>query len=588
MRITQLFGRTLREAPSDAEMTSHKLALRAGLVRPVSAGVYALLPLGWRVVRRLAEVMRQEMDAAGAQEMLMPLLNPAEVWQATGRWDGFGDALQKLTNRDGRDFALAATHEEVVSALAAREIDSYRQLPQIIYHIQTKVRDEIRPRGGLVRLREFTMKDAYTLDRDDAGLDAAYERLYQAYLNIFARVGLEDIVPVEADSGLMGGSVSHEFVLPHPQGEDRFTHCDACGYAANVEAAAFIPPPGVEGTPLPAEKVATPNCESIADVADYVGVPTRQTLKAVFYMHTPAGGQEAQLVFGVVRGDLEINETKLLNALGGGMLRPAEEDEIRQVGAVPGYASPAGLEVRAPGAESGVLVLADRSVEMGANFVVGANETGCHCINANLPRDFAVTQIVDIAEADDGFTCARCGEGRLHIGAAIELGHCFKLGTRYSAPAGVSYLDDHGKPQPVVMGSYGIGLERLMAAIIERHHDEYGIIWPVVAAPFEIYLLTLGKSDDVHARGDTLYHELRAAGLDVLLDDRQERAGVKFADADLIGVPLRLTLSERTLQADEVELKWRHERERVRVPLKGLAAQLHALLESNDTGENRP
>ncbi len=575
MRITQLFGRTLREAPADAEMVSHRLALRAGLVRPISAGIYVLLPLGWRVFRRLEAIMREEMAAIGAQEMLMPVVHPAELWQATGRWNAFGPVLQKLTNRDGRDLALAPTHEEVVAFLAAREIDSYRQLPQLVFHIQTKYRDETRPRGGLVRLREFTMKDAYSLDADFAGLDAAYTRVYRAYLNIFRRVGLPAI-PVEADTGAMGGSVSHEFILPHEQGEDRFVQCEGCGYAANVEAAAFTPPPGAQGERAPLAKVATPGCKTIADVAAFVGVETRQTLKAVFYMHTPLAGPE-QFIFVLVRGDLGVNETKLLKALGGGALRAAEDADIVAAGAVPGYASPAGLKVRAPGGGDGVLALADRSIEMGVNFVVGANHEGYHYVNANYPRDFTVTQIADIGEAADGCACARCG-GMLHIHPAIELGHCFKLGARYSDAAGVTYQDAAGNAHPVIMGSYGIGLERLMAAIIETHHDAHGIIWPAAVAPFEVYLLTLGRGDAIHARGGALYDELRGAGLDVLLDDRPERAGVKFADADLIGAPLRLTLSERTLDAGEAEYKRRDGSDQGRLPLAGLPERVRALL----------
>ncbi|MCZ7547331.1 MAG: proline--tRNA ligase [Anaerolineae bacterium] len=542
---------------------------------PSAPGVYTLMPLGWRVLRRLEAIMREEMEAIGAQEMLMPVVHPAELWQATGRWAAFGPVLQKLVNRDRRDFVLSPTHEEVVAHLAAREIASYRQLPQLVYHIQTKYRDEARPRGGLIRLREFTMKDAYSLDVDAEALDAAYRRIYQAYLNIFRRAGLAAI-PVEADTGAMGGLASHEFVIPHAQGEDRFVQCEGCGYAANIEAAAFAPPPGVEGAPAPLEKVATPGCKTIAEVAAFVGVPTKQTLKAVFYMHTPFDGAR-QFVFVLIRGDLEVNETKLLNALGGGELAAADDADIRAAGAAPGYASPAGVAVRRLGEAGGVLVLADASIAQGANFTVGANDEGYHYVNANYPRDFAVTQIVDLAEATDGAACARCG-GALRVQPAIELGHCFKLGARYSEATGATYLDEDGNARPIVMGSYGIGLERLMAVIIETHHDAHGIIWPVEVAPFDVYLLTLGKDDAVHARGGALSAALRAAELEVLLDDRAERAGVKFADADLIGAPLRITLSERTLEAGEVEWKWRDADEKGRLPLDGLAARVRAML----------
>lgn len=583
MRISQLFGRTLRDAPADAELDSHKLAARGGFVRPISAGIYALMPLGWRVFQKIAGIMREEMNAIGGQEMLMPVVHPAEAWQATGRWTSFGPVLQKLVNRDGRDMVLAPTHEEIVAALMLHEIDSYRQLPQIIYHIQTKVRDEVRPRGGLVRLREFTMKDAYTLDPDAESLQQSYRRVYQAYINIFKRVGLDSVVPVEADTGLMGGSASHEFVLPNERGEDRFVMCDTCGYAANVETADFALSSGAETELQPLEKVATPDCKTIAEVAAFIGVPTSQTLKAVFYMHDPLDDSPERFVFALVRGDLEVNETRVINALGGGALRPAEEHEIEAAGAVPGYASPAGLKVRKPSEPGGVQVLADQSIKAGINFVVGANEVGYHNVNANYPRDFEITTLADIAEATEGLICARCGEGTLHIRAAIELGHCFMLGTRYSEAVGADYDDVEGKSRPIVMGSYGIGLERLMAAVIEQHHDEYGIIWPASVAPFEVHLLTLGRSDAVHERGTALYEELRASGLDILLDDRRERAGVKFNDADLIGAPLRLTLSERTLEAGEIEYKWRHAGERDRLPIEGLVDQLRAMLDELDS-----
>jgi prolyl-tRNA synthetase len=576
MRISELFGRTLRESPADAQMTSHQLIIRAGLAHPISAGIYALMPLGWRVFRKIAAIMREEMEAIGGQEMLMPVLNPAELWAATGRLEGFGRVLQRFKNFDGREFVLATTHEEIMADLALHEIESHRQLPKLLFHIQTKVRDEARPRGGLIRLREFTMKDAYSLDADAEGMAASYERVYAAYLNIFTRAGLSDVIPVEADTGAMGGSRSEEFVIAHPEGEDRFVQCDSCGYAANVEAADFVIPPGTEAEPVPMEKIATPNCETIADVADFAGVPTAQTLKAVFYIHESGGAED--FVFAVVRGDLEINETRLINALGGGELRPATVEEIAAVGGAAGYASPAGLNVRAPGSDEDVRVIADRSIKDGANFVVGANDPGYHYINANYPRDFAVTEIAAIAEARDGATCGRCSEGALHVRSAIELGHCFQLGTRYSDPIGITYSDADGERRPVLMGSYGIGIERMMAAIIERHHDDDGIIWPVSVAPFPVYLLTIGKSEEVAARAEALYNDLSAAGVEVLFDDRGERAGVKFADADLIGAPLRITLSSRTLEASEVEIKWRHESERSRLPLEGLPEHVRAML----------
>ena len=567
MRLTELFTRTLRDAPADAELANHKLAIRAGLVRPVAAGIYALMPLGWRVIRKIEAIIREEMEALNGQEIHMPVVHPAELWQQTGRWDSFGPALQKFENGAGRSFVLGPTHEEVIAFLAAREIDSYKQLPQHLYQIQTKYRDEPRARGGLVRLREFTMKDAYSLHADEADLERFYVGMVAAYRRIFARVDVP-AVAVEADSGAMGGQGSHEFMLTHAQGEDTFVVCEACGYAANVEAAQFLLPDA--GTPPDLEpvcKVATPDCTSIQAVADFIGVPTARTLKAVFFMHAQPG-QPERFVFGVIRGDLEINEAKLIAALGGGMLRPATDDEILAVGAVPGYASPLGLG-------PDVLVIADRSVRAGANFVAGANESGYHLTGVNVPRDFDPAQVTDIAAAFDGATCARCGTGHLHLTRAIELGHCFKLGTRYSDAVGALYQDEGGNPHPVVMGSYGIGLERLLAAIIETHHDDWGIVWPAAVAPFDVHIVTLGKGPDFVRIATNLYAALRAAGVDVLLDDRAESPGVKFADADLIGAPLRITVSPKAWEQGGYEVKRRDSSERQIVAADAVIAWVH-------------
>ncbi len=572
MRITELFTRTLREAPADAELPSHQLAVRAGLVRPVAAGVYALMPLGLRVLRRIEAILREEMEAIGGREVRLPMVLPAELLQASGRWASFGPVLQTFTSEAGRSYALGPTHEEVVAALAAREVDSYKQLPQLVYQIQTKYRHEPRPRGGLIRLREFTMKDAYSLDADQQGLDHQYMRVVNAYKRVMARVGL-DAQPVEADSGAMGGSGSQEFVLTHPLGEDSFVRCEACGYAANLEAARFLlPMPG----PVPLEplrKVATPGCTTIAEVAQYLGVPTEQTLKAVFFVRERPG-EQTDFVFAVVRGDLEINETQLVNALGGGTLRPANDEEIRAVGAVPGYASPIGVDPR-------VIVAADRSVEAGANFVAGANEEGYHLTGVNVPRDFTPSLRAEFAAAYEGAVCARCGEGALHVERAIELGHCFKLGTRYSEALGAAFQDEQGVSHPILMGSYGIGLERLMAAVIERHHDDWGLVWPREVAPFDVHVVTLGRDPEVAERGLLLYDGLRAAGFEALLDDRAESPGVKFADADLIGAPLRMTVSSKALAQGGVEVKWRAGTEREIVPWTNAVVWARAQWEDN-------
>jgi prolyl-tRNA synthetase len=556
MKISQLFGNTLREPPADAEMVSHQLAVRAGLIRALAAGIYVYLPLGYRVVRRIEAILREEMEAIGAREMLMPVLHPAELWEATGRWDSVGPALMRLRDRAGRDYALAMTHEEVVAELARREIRSYRDLPRIVFHIQTKLRDEPRPRGGLMRVREFRMKDAYSLHTDAEDLDRFYSEIVAAYVRIFERCNLE-VVPVEADTGMMGGADSHEFMLPHADGEDRLVECTDCDYAANAERAEFRLPE-VETEPTQeVEPVATPGCATIADVADFVGVPTRRTLKVVFFAWERSLKPTEPLMV-LLRGDLEVNETKLMNLLGGGELRAATAEEIESVGGVAGYASPVGLTVRRSmdGAGEGVLVVADRSIRAGADFVAGANREGYHLTGVNYDRDFSVTVLTDIAQAQGGHLCPHC-EGELVMESAIELGHCFKLGTRYSEGLGVSYLDAEGEEHPVVMGSYGIGVGRLLATVIEAHHDEYGIVWPPALAPFDVHLVSLARSEEQESMADTVYQTLQDAGFTVLYDDRSERAGVKFTDADLIGCPARVTVSRRSLEAGGVELKAR-------------------------------
>ncbi len=572
MRLSDLFTRTLRDAPADADLVSHQLAIRAGYVRPIAAGIYALMPLGWRVLDKIAAILREEMHAAGAQELRLPVVQPAELWQATGRWDTFGPVLQRFEADSGRAYALGPTHEEVIAALARHEIDSYKRLPQLVYQIQTKYRNEPRPRGGLIRLREFTMKDAYSLDADTDGLGVQYERMVEAYRRIFARVGL-DVVQVEADNGAMGGHASHEFVLPHPQGEDHFAQCDTCDYAANVEAAEFDLPDVAAIALDPVEKVATPGCTTIQQVADYLGVPESQTLKAVFFVREAPDGP-GRFLFVVLRGDLDVSETKLLNALQdaglhGGMLRPAEDEEIRASGAVPGYASPIGLL-------RDVTVIADRSVRAGVNFVTGANEEGYHLTGVNVPRDFDPTLIADIATVYDGARCPHCANGTLHLTRAIELGHCFALGTYYSDAVGVTYTAQDGVERPVVMGSYGIGLERLLAAIIEAHHDDWGIIWPASVAPFDVHIVTIGNSDAITAAAQQVYAGAQGAGYEVLLDDRAESAGVKFTDADLIGAPVRFAISSKSLAQDGVEVKLRAAREREIVPLDRAVDWLHA------------
>lgn len=575
MRLSRSFGKTLREAPGDAEIASHKLLIRANFIRPFGSGIYSYMPFGYRVLRKIWQIMAEEMDAIGGEEMWMPNIHPAEKWKETGRWDTF-DVLMKVEAGNGREYALSATHEEVVIDLARREIDSYRDMHRLIYHISKKFRNEPRARGGLMRLREFIMKDAYSLDTSEEALDEFYPDMVQAYHNIFNRCGTPALA-INADVGAMGGKSSHEFVVPHEAGEDIFIASEDGQYSANVEAAEFIREGEKPAELAPLEKIKTPDCKTIAKVAEFVGVPTSQTLKAVFYWWTPAGELEknGRFIFTVVRGDLDVNDVKVVNALGGGELRAATEAEIVKSGATPGYASPIGLQIAESLEDDGVYVLADTSIEAGGNYVVGANEDEHHFTGANYPRDHAISKMADIAQADTGHLALN--GSRLVARKCIEAGHCFKLGTRYSEPTNTTFNDENGQQQLVYMGSYGIGLDRLMAIIVELHHDEDGIIWPESVAPYDIHLMYLGKGDDVKAAAESLYQELRAAGFSVLYDDRNTGAGVKFKDADLIGVPYRVAVGGRGLKNGVVEVKKRSEAEREDVPLENVINYLRDL-----------
>jgi len=567
MRLSRLFGRTLREVPSDAELISHQLSIRAGLIRQIGAGIYSYMPLGWRVMKKIEQIMREEMDAVGFQDMMMPVVHPAELWQSTHRWYEIGDALLRFKDRTGHDMVLAMTHEEVVVELLRREVNSYRQLPVLVYHIQTKFRDEPRSRGGLIRVREFTMKDAYSAHASWADIDAFYPQVYQAYTNIFRRCGLQTLA-VQADSGIMGGSASHEFMAVSPQGEDTLITCERCGYAANAERAVFVKPDVPKTPEKPAEMVATPGCKTIEEVANFLNTTPQHTMKAVFYA---TGGQ---VLFVVIRGDLEVNETKLSNALGAPPdLHVADAEELKLAGIVAGYASPVGL--------NGFRVIADESIQMGNNFVAGANKEGYHLINVNYPRDFSVDVMTDIALAREGDTCAQCG-GTLKVSRGIEVGHLFKLGTKYSDAVGATFLDQDGQAKPLIMGSYGIGVGRLMAAVIEQHHDDKGIIWPVSIAPYHIHIVSLGTDKpEVVEQAESLYADLQAKGYEVLYDDRNESAGVKFNDADLIGIPLRLTVSARNVQDGLVEAKCRWSDRRETASLEQLYQKIDGWLASD-------
>ena len=576
MRLSRSFGKTLREAPAEAELVSHQLLIRANFIRPAGAGIYSFMPFGYRVIRKIWDIMAEEMDAISGQEMWMPNLHPAALWQATGRWGHF-DVLFKLKGSGNREYALSATHEEIVVDLALRDIESHRDLPRMIYHISKKFRDEQRPRGGLIRLREFIMKDAYTLDLSEEALDEYYPSMIQAYFNIFNRCDVPTIA-INADVGAMGGKASQEFTVPHPQGEDLFIACENCDYAANVEAAEFVREGEKPAKLDELTKVATPDSKTIAGVAAYVGVPTAQTIKAVFYWWRPRFAEvagEGRLVFALVRGDLNISETKLVNAIGGGFVRAATEAEIAAIGAVPGYASGIGMTPAKDMESSDVMIVGDESIEYGGNYVVGANDEGYHFTGANYPRDFSLSKLADIAEAATGHKCPACG-GRIEARRAIEVGHCFKLGTRYSAAVDATYLDENGRPQPIYMGSYGIGLDRLMAVIVELHNDKDGIIWPDSVAPYQVHLVHIGKEGDgTKEKAEALYADLTAAGVEVLYDDRDGLgAGVKFKDADLMGMPWRVTLSGRSLEQGGVEVKRRSESERRVVAIEELASLL--------------
>ncbi|MEN3009519.1 MAG: proline--tRNA ligase [Candidatus Bipolaricaulaceae bacterium] len=549
VRATQYFLPTWKEDPAEAELPSHKLLLRAGMIRKLAAGIYTYLPLARRVLHKLEAIIREEMDAIGGMEITMPVVHPAELWAETGRLQDFGPILGRFRDRAGREMVLGPTHEEVITDIARREIRSWRQLPLMFYQIQTKFRDEPRPRGGLVRAREFTMKDGYSFHESKEDLDRFYEKVYQAYLNIFRRCGLA-VAVVEADPGLMGGSESHEFMLPSPYGEDSFIQCENKDYAANLEGAVSAKDADPPEPLLPLEEVATPGCYTIEAVAHYLGVPTRKTAKAVFY-RTPK-----ELVFVVIRGDLEVNEAKLARALGTAELWPATEEEIAACGAVPGYASPVGIR------RDGVKVVVDDSLLGARNLVAGANRAGFHLRNVNFPRDFRADVVADVALAREGDRCPRCG-GRLSLQRAIELGHIFKLGTKYSEAMGATFLDREGKPRPLIMGCYGIGVGRLLAAVIEAHHDEDGIVWPEALAPFQVVVSVLDpKRPELLRLGEELAQGLAAAGLEVLLDDRDQSAGEKFHDAKLWGIPVLVVVGPRAAAQGRVELERRRDGEK--------------------------
>ena len=576
MRMSQLFSQTLRDVPADADIPSHMLSLKAGLVRPLAAGIYSYLPLGRRALNKIENIIREEMDAIGGQEITMPVVHPADIWKQTGRWYQVGPEMARLQDRAQRDMVLGMTHEEVIADLVRQEIRSYRQLPCLLYQIQTKFRDEPRARGGLIRVREFTMKDSYSLDADWQGLDVQYRAHYQAYFNIFNRCHLPVIV-VQSDVGMMGGQMAHEYMYLNPIGEDTLILCDACNYAANRQVAQVrVLEPAAE-EPIPVERVATPDVSTIEALAAFLDIPASRTAKAVFFVASVAGDEpdteREQFVFAVVRGDMELNETKLVNAVGARDMRPAHEDEIRAIGAEPGYASPIGLD------GSDALIVVDQLVPLSPNLVAGANEPGYHVRHTNYGRDYEASIVADIVAARDGDLCPNCG-AVLRTSRGVEVGNIFKLGTRYTEALGGTYLDRDGTEKPVIMGCYGIGSGRLLACVIEEHHDEHGIRFPISVAPYQVSCVTMTqRAPEVEELAERLYRDAWSQGIEMLLDDRDATPGVKFNDADLIGLPLRLTIGPRSLKAGGAELKARDSDASRVVPLDEILPTLQAEIE---------
>jgi len=562
MRLSKLFFASLRDNPAEAEMVSHQLLVRAGYVRQLGAGIYSLLPLGFRTSQRIEQVIREEMDRIGGQEMEMPVVHPADLWRESGRYQKIGPEMVRFKDRSGRDMVLAMTHEEVVADLLRDLVKSYRQLPAIVYHFQTKFRDEPRSRGGLIRVREFVMKDSYTLDADNDGLDRSYQLHYEAYEKIFARLGLETVV-VGADVGIMGGSLAHEFMVLNEHGEDTLVLCDACGYAANQQIAAVGKPEPRAEELRPLEEVATPETPTIAALASFLGVGEERTAKAIFFVTG-----DGRMVTAIVRGDFEVNETKLSNAVKAiGGLRPAHAEEIKAAGMEPGYASPIGAH--------GTLVVVDELVARSPNLVAGANRHGFHLLNVNVGRDFTPDLVADITNAREGDACPQCGAA-VTLRNGIEVGNIFKLGTDFTEKLGATYLAEDGSRRLIVMGSYGIGLGRAMACIVEAHHDEKGIAWPPEVAPYAAHLVSLGAAREptVAEAAEGLYQRLTDAGVELLYDDRDESPGVKLTDAELLGMPILVTISPRSLAAGGAEVTDRASGERSVRPIGEVEAEL--------------
>jgi prolyl-tRNA synthetase len=543
VRASHLFFATLRDDPAEAEMASHRLLVRAGYIRQLASGIYSLLPMGYRVTSRVEQVIREEIDRIGGQEMEMPVVPPAELWKESGRYFKIGPELVRFKDRAGREMVLAMTHEEVVASLLRDIVKSYRQLPMVVYHFQTKFRDEPRARGGLLRVREFVMKDSYSCDIDQAGLDRAYQAHFEAYERIFKRLGV-DAIPVGADVGIMGGSLAHEFMALNEHGEDTLVLCESCDYAANQQIAPAAKPEPSSEQPKPLEEVATPGATTIAALTAHLGIGPERTAKAAFF----ATG-DGRLVTAIVRGDQDVNETKLVNAARAvGGLRPARVEEIRAAGMEPGYGSPVGAH--------DTVVLVDEIAAASPNLVAGANREGFHYRNVNVGRDFTPDQVVDLVNARAGDSCPNCGMP-LVLRKGIEVGNIFKLGTDFAVAAGANFLGEDGQAHPIVMGSYGIGLGRTVACVVEAHNDDKGIIWPAEVAPYQAHLVSIGGAREARVTevAERLHQAAFDAGREILYDDRDESPGVKFTDAELLGMPTILTVSPRSLAAGGVEVK---------------------------------
>ncbi|AZR72383.1 proline--tRNA ligase [Anoxybacter fermentans] len=553
MRMSQFYLPTLKETPAEAEIVSHQLMLRAGLIRKLASGIYSYLPLGVRVLQKIENIIREEMVRAGAQEVFLPLLHPAELWKESGRWYDMGPEMMRVKDRKDHDFCIGPTHEEVITDLVRNEVRSYKQLPLNLFQIQTKVRDEIRPRFGVMRSREFIMKDGYSFDLDEKGLDETYQKMFEAYTRIFERIGLE-FRAVEADTGAIGGKSSHEFMVLAESGEDAIAYCEDCEYAANLELAQSEISIKEEYEELKdLEKISTPNIKSIKDLEKFFDLDGCKMIKTLLYV---AGDT---MVAALVRGCDELNEVKLRNHLGVANIRMATDEEIiEKTGAPAGFVGPVGLK--------NIRIIADPLVMRIKNGVTGANEADYHYRNVNPGRDFTVAEedVVDLRTVQEGEACVHCGKP-LRIARGIEVGHIFKLGTKYSEAMGATILDENGKERPMIMGCYGIGVTRIIGAAIEQNHDENGIIWPMPIAPFHVIILPIGKDDQIMEVAEDIYEKLIAQGIEAVLDDRKERPGVKFNDADLIGIPIRVTIGNRGLKENVVEVKYRDTGEEVKV-----------------------